>query len=114
MAKIPAPLESNIQSLILEYLPKDSRVGMFWRQNTGGAPLPGRGGAKQIVRFGTKGICDILGVLNGGRALAIEVKRPGAKPNTHQQRFIDSFNATGGYAFIATSVQDVVDQLNKL
>ena len=114
MARIPAPLEANIQSLILDYLPNDRRVGMFWRQNTGGAALPGKGGTRQFVKFGARGVSDILGVLVGGRALAIEVKRPGKKPTDHQQKFIDAVNATGGLAFVATSVRDVVDQFEKL
>jgi len=114
MSKIPAPLEANIQSLILEYLPKDGRVGMFWRQNTGGATLPGRGGTKQFVKFGTKGVSDILGVLEGGRALAIEVKRPGRPPTDHQKNFMDAINAAGGLAFVATSVRDVTEHLDRL
>lgn len=114
MAKLPPPLESSIQSLILEYLPTDKRVAMFWRQNTGAANLPGGGGRKQFVKFGNKGVSDILGVLEGGRALAIEVKRPGSKPTDYQQIFIDAVNAAGGLAFIATSVSEVIDQLDQL
>ena len=47
------------------------------------------------------------------RFLAIEVKRPGGKPTAPQQAFLDKVNEAGGIGFVATSVQDVMDQLGE-
>jgi hypothetical protein len=50
---------------------------------------------------------DVLGVMKGtGRFIAIEVKRPGGKPEPHQQQRIDHFKAIGaisGYCWSAES-----------
>lgn len=63
----------------------------------------------------TKGVSDILGVLPGGRFLAIEVKKqPGKKPTALQGRFIDCVNKAGGLAFVAVCVDDVAVALDYL
>jgi len=59
-----------------------------------------------------KGISDIIGVLNDGRFLAIEVKRPRGKPTKAQQFFIDQVNEAGGLAFVARSLEDVQNELD--
>jgi hypothetical protein len=70
-------------------------------------------------RFGSRsrhsaGLPDIGGILMGGRALLIEVKRPKAKPrsnevkqNEHLQRARDM----GALVIVARSVQDVLTEL---
>ncbi len=59
----------------------------------------------------TPGISDILGVLPGGRLLAIEVKTEKGKLSPHQERFIQNVNDNGGLAFVARSFDDVVQRL---
>ena len=59
----------------------------------------------------TPGISDILGVLPGGRMLAIEVKTEKGKLSPHQERFIQNVNDNGGLAFVARSFDDVVQRL---
>ena len=112
MGKIPASQragavkEIDVQCGIVEYLQRIRHV-YCWRQNTGGFMRDGH-----FYRFGIKGMADILGVLYPtGRILAIEVKRPGEKPTAEQQRFLDDVNGSGGLAFVATSVQDVIDRV---
>ena len=64
-------------------------------------------------QFSEKGISDLIGLLpRSGRLLAIEVKRPGKGPTEDQQRFIDNVNRSGGLAFVATSVEDVIKNLD--
>ena len=65
-----------------------------------------------------KGVSDIIGILpkgvaasDGGRFLAIEVKRPGGRVSPHQQQFIDRVNRMGGLGFVAYSVEDVITRL---
>jgi Holliday junction resolvase len=59
----------------------------------------------------TPGVPDIIGVLPGGRMLAIEVKTERGKVSPHQERFIKNINDNGGLAFVARSFDDVVRTL---
>jgi hypothetical protein len=54
-----------------------------------------------------RGVADILGVLPGGRFLAIEVKANGHKPTAHQEKFLEDVSKKGGVAFVARSVDEV-------
>ena len=60
-----------------------------------------------------KGSSDIVGFTNpGGKFIAIEVKDGDeSDPTPEQLAFLDSVNRAGGIAFLARSVQDVVDFL---
>ena len=58
-----------------------------------------------------KGVSDIIGIYKG-RMLAIEVKTRRGRVSEYQQRFIDAVKRHGGIAFIARSVEDVMDALN--
>jgi hypothetical protein len=57
------------------------------------------------------GISDILGVLPGGRLLAIEVKTERGKLSPHQERFLKNITDNGGLAFVARSFDEVVQRL---
>src|SRR5947208_6166428 len=93
------PLEQAIQSQILSYL-RLKRIFCYKHQNAGiyreGRYIPSH----------TRGVSDIIGILPGGRFLAIEVKRPGGKVSDEQQQFIDNINERGGLAFVARSVDE--------
>jgi hypothetical protein len=58
--------------------------------------------------FFLRGTSDIIGCLNDGRFLAIEVKSKTGKPTKEQIEFIEKINSLGGLAFIAHSVDDVM------
>lgn len=111
----PAPLvsEKQIECAILEYLQLINITA--WKQNSGCLKVENR-----FVRFATdargrsvKGISDIPGYLPGGRALYIEVKRPGKYPTPDQKAFLKNAKESGCLAFVARSVQDVTDRLVK-
>jgi hypothetical protein len=53
------------------------------------------------------GISDII-CCHNGRFIAIEVKRKGGKVSEHQQAFINQVRAAGGVAFIAYSIDDLI------
>lgn len=57
-----------------------------------------------------KGISDILGCYQG-KMLCIEVKKPGGRVSPDQEKFIARVNEEGGIAFVAWSVDDVVEKL---
>lgn len=100
------PLETQVLRACLDYL---SYRGIFhWRANQGAIPLPG-GGFRRFV--GMKGISDILGVLPGGRFLAIECKRPGGRESPSQVEFQERVVSLGGVAMCVSSVEELEEDL---
>jgi hypothetical protein len=95
--------ESEVVKSILHYL---KIIGvMAWRNNTTGVYDPTR---KLFRSFsGLKGVSDILGVMRGGRFLAIEAKAKDGRLSDDQAAFIDAVNKAGGLAFCARSIDDV-------
>jgi len=57
------------------------------------------------------GVSDILGVLPGGRFLAIEVKTRRGRLTKRQEGFLSAVNQKGGLGFVARSLDDVVEVL---
>jgi hypothetical protein len=97
--------EGGIQARILEYLKK---AGIdAWRNNTRRIRVGGR-----LMEFGKKGSSDIIGLLRGGRFLAIEVKAPGEHPTREQKEFLDMVRRRGGVAILAYSLEDVTSVLS--
>ena len=101
----PKLLERDIQRQIIDWL---GWQGIFaFRTNTGAAMLPGRAGKPQLVRFGFKGVSDILGIVGQGQFLSIEVKRPGGKLTIDQEVFRELVVKNGGLYILAKSLDDV-------
>ncbi len=94
--KPPPPLESAIQRTCIALL--RSRGVLCWRNNTGSFAGEYKG-KRRFMRFGTKGASDILGVLDDGRMLAVEIKREGQKPSAGQVAFMAIVNSKGGVGF---------------
>lgn len=57
-----------------------------------------------------KGVADILGCYQG-RMIAIEVKTPRGVVKPEQEAFLKNVRAEGGIAFVARSVEDVIEGL---
>ena len=58
------------------------------------------------------GLPDITGVLKDGRGFWIEVKTENGVLSPHQERFIENIISSCGIAFVARSIDDVVEKLN--
>ena len=90
-----------------------SALGIYhWRNNTGFHSLSYKG-ENRFVRYGKKGLPDILGVLPGGKFLGIECKAPGGKLSADQEFVINEIHNLGGVAFMATSWEDVETVLHR-
>jgi hypothetical protein len=101
----PTP-EGAILRSILEYLA--IRQVFAWRMNTGaGKLIDGARHTSRFVRFGFPGCSDIIGILDDGRWLAIEVKSPTGKATQEQLIFLAEIAKRGGVAFIARGIEDV-------
>ena len=102
------PLESDIQKGILALLATHPKVVFAGRFNRGSVMDD-----KRYVRFNTvPGFPDIHGLLKGGKALYIEVKRSRTSPVTLEQ---SSFNImasnAGAIAIVAWSIEQVTEAL---
>jgi hypothetical protein len=93
--------EGRVKAAVLRYL---QRRGVFcWNNPTGAVRIaPGR-----WLSFGKKGSADIIGILPGGRFLAVEVKAPQGRLSPEQREFLERVSALGGMAFVAKSAADV-------
>lgn len=100
-------LEKDIQKQILMLLRKHPKVAWVARFNSGTF----MDGDRYIMSNSQRGMSDILGMLKGGRLLAIECKSRTGRIQPHQQEFLDLINAGGGLAFVARSVDDVIKNL---
>lgn len=98
-----AATESPIVTACLEYL--TLRRVCAWRSNNVAVYDP------KIRRYrkfrGRRGVSDILGILRGGRFLAVECKRPGEKRSPDQIQFLDDVASNGGVAIVAHGVDEL-------
>ncbi len=100
--------EKQIENEILRWL---AYKGIFaWKNQSVGIYNPIR---KAFMRstnpYHIKGVSDILGVMKDGRILAIECKSKYGKPSPEQTLFIQKINDNGGKAFIARSLNEVME-----
>lgn len=94
--------ESDTQRAILRFLHIHPVVRWAERVNSGAAKRNGR-----MVRFGFKGLSDVIGQVRGGGFLAIEVKDATGKVSAEQKEFLDMVNKSGGIGLVARSLEDV-------
>ena len=100
-------VEGEIQSAILKYLSMRPDVAWAHRMNVGAMKLTDQSGKQRFVRFGFTGCSDIIGQLNDGRFLAIEVKSPSGRVSAAQTAFLAMVSDNHGVSGVARSVEDV-------
>ena len=102
--------EAAILKAIMALLKRHPKVARVWRQNSGTF----REGNRWIRANSARGMADIMGVLKDGRTLAIEVKSRLGIVHAHQHEFLNSISTAGGIAFVARSIDDVLNKLREL
>lgn len=101
---MPKLKEKEIQKFILEFL-EVSRIGYFWRNNTG-AMTSKYNGKTRFMRFGELGSADIIGVLHG-KLVAIECKGEGTeKISENQARFKQAVCRNDGIYYLANDIDE--------
>lgn len=90
------------QELVNDILLEFGRKATLWANNTGKAF---RG--KRLLSFGLKGSGDIAGILQGGKAIYIEVKTGNAKQTKDQKNFERMVLKREGIYILARSLEDV-------
>lgn len=99
--------ERQVLHACMNILSRHPKVALAWRQNSGRAIAAGG----QSIKFAFKGCSDLLGMLRGGRFLAVETKATGSKPSPEQLRFLQNVNEAGG---LGLCVDDPAALLNAL
>jgi hypothetical protein len=95
--------ETQLVSAILDVISIKYRATVYaYRNNTGATATPSGG----FVRYGHKGSADIIGVVKGGKFLALECKTASGKPTPHQLEWLAAISALGGVAAIVRSVDE--------
>lgn len=95
-------------------LARGREVAVVWRQNTGAARLPGRGGREQLVRLGLPGQGDITGFLApSGVRVEIEVKTEArsSKESPVQVAFGALAVDAGAARFVVRSGREAIEKL---
>lgn len=99
--------EADVLKAVLATLEMHPKVAWVARMNSGAFQIEGR-----FIKAGFKGCSDILGMLKGGRMLAVECKSSKGKESTDQAAFGARVAQDGGMYFVARSVDDVMRALN--
>jgi hypothetical protein len=76
---------------------------MAWNNPTGAV----RVAPDRWLHFGKKGSADIIGLLPGGKFLAVETKAPAGRLSPEQREFLADVKALGGMAIVARSCRDI-------
>ena len=109
------PSEHDVQVSILALLRHHPKVAKAIRYNSGRFRLPGAPGERDrwFSANDCPGHSDIAGVLKGGRAFYLEVKKPGksSKPGDAQDTFLTEMAFAGALAAEVSSVDQVVKLL---
>ncbi len=96
----PQTPEKAVLSACLQLLAVHPKVAWAVRMNTGAWKTEdGR-----YIKFGSKGMSDIIGQLRNGKLLAVECKRPGKMPSADQNAFLFKVNENQGYGLWVDSV----------
>lgn len=85
---------------------------MLIRINTGKF-RPIKGPQNRVITSAPAGTPDLLGVMRGGLALAIETKGRG-KQSPAQKNFQTAWERRGGVYIVAKSLQDVIERLDRI
>ena len=112
----PTPSEADIQGEIIEYLRHHPDVVWVRRLNGGGAHLTGgrwvwfyRLFIRGRVPLDGRGSPDLEAMLQGGRYVALEVKRARKRGATPEQTvFLDAVREGGGLSAVVESCEQVI------
>jgi hypothetical protein len=106
--------EQQIHQAIAQHLRQRGKPGLVWWTTNNNIAMRGRKGAVQggIARgLGVRaGVSDIV-ALYQGRFYALELKADRGRPTAEQMQFIGDINAAGGFATIASGIDQALRML---
>ena len=102
MARLYSP-ESDVLKATLGTLSVHPRVAWAARINSGAFEVEGR-----YIESAFRGCSDVLGMLKGGRLLAVECKSTRGALSADQEAFGAAVAGNGGLFVVARSIDDVM------
>lgn len=107
------PVSANqLNRSIIEYL--TLRGCKAWRNNTGAVRPQRSNGSYGFIRFGEVGSGDVLFIMPPfGRFGSIETKTQNDRLRKTQEDWMETVNNLGGIAFVARSLDDVLERMEK-
>lgn len=121
---VDAVSEDAVKRAVIDLLQHHPSVAFAHRINTGSGYLVAardwrrlhaggliRSITARFIRFAFPGCSDILGMLRGGRFIAIECKSSDGTLSPEQIVFLDLVTRHGGLAIVARSIDDVLREL---
>jgi hypothetical protein len=93
--------EGRVKAACLRYLEKQGIKA--WNNPSGAVRIA----PDRWLHFGLKGSADILGLLPGGRFLAVECKADHGRLSPEQREFLADIKAQGGMAVVVRGWQDI-------
>lgn len=106
MPELPQQPERALVHDVVALLRKKYRC-VAWRNNVGRIPLQSPNGDWRAIHMGEKGLPDVIGVLPGGRCIAVECKRPGNRLSQWQIHMLDELRARNALVIVAYDIRDV-------
>lgn len=114
--KRPEPTEAQAMAAIRAALSYHPAVKALWRVNSGSMTVNEGRGRRRFVRFhDIAGCSDLIGILNDGRWLAVECKRPSTRNEATdaQLAFLETIKRAGGIAFVAAAADEARQRLDE-
>jgi Holliday junction resolvase len=99
--------ERELQHEIVDFLNKSGKAHAWLDRQV--SMKPGRG-----TFHSSNGVSDVLAVVNGGTFIAIEVKMKEGRLKPSQLRFLEAVSARGAIAMVATSIEQVQEELSDI
>lgn len=99
-------LEKFVLSQVLQYL--RLKKCLCYRMNTGAGVFQNKDGPKRFVRFGEKGMADILAFTKSS-VIWCECKGTGGKQSDYQREFQREVESFGHTYILAHSIDDVME-----
>lgn len=98
-------LEKEVLSKVMQYL--RSEKCLCYRMNTGAGLFSNPTGKQRFVRFGEKGMADILAFTKSGTTLWVECKGSSGKQSELQRHFQGQIEAYNHIYIVAHGVEDL-------
>jgi len=100
--------EREVLRAVMDWL--KARGFLRWRVNSGALETPGG----RHVRFGAKGMADVIALGPEGRAIFVECKRErGGRLSAEQAAFLETVNRQGGLGIVVNSTESLERQLRE-
>jgi hypothetical protein len=99
-------LEKTVLQQVLQYL--RLRKCLCYRMNTGAGTFQNKEGPRRFVKFGEKGMADIIAWTKSGTTLWVECKGSTGKQSELQRHFQGQVEAYGHIYIVAHSIDDIL------